>query len=104
MVGDDRQLSSIDRGGMFGALKDRHGAAEVTEVKRQHKTEDRRASEMMAQGNFNDALNIFDRMGAITWTRTQPEAREALVKQWAKDLRRSARQDPLRVYLHQRGC
>ena len=27
LVGDDRQLSSIDRGGMFGALKDRHGAA-----------------------------------------------------------------------------
>ena len=29
LVGDDRQLSSIDRGGMFGVLKDRHGAAEL---------------------------------------------------------------------------
>ena len=31
LVGDDRQLSSIDRGGMFGALKDRYGAAALTE-------------------------------------------------------------------------
>ena len=30
LVGDDRQLSSIDRGGMFGALKDRHGAAALS--------------------------------------------------------------------------
>ena len=32
LVGDDRQLSSIDRGGMFGVLKDRHGAAALSEV------------------------------------------------------------------------
>ena len=56
LVGDDRQLSSIDRGGMFGALKDRHGAAALTEVTRQHKDEERRAAEMMAEGNFADAL------------------------------------------------
>ena len=44
LVGDDRQLSSIDRGGMFGALKDRYGAASLTEVRRQHEDDDRRAS------------------------------------------------------------
>src|SRR4051794_21873279 len=85
LVGDDRQLSSIDRGGMFGALKDRHGAAALTEVKRQHKIDDRRAAEMMAEGNFHDALNIYDSKGAIHWTRTQGEARAELVDQWAKD-------------------
>ena len=85
LVGDDRQLSSIDRGGMFGALKDRHGAAALTEVKRQHKVDDRRAAEMMAEGNFHDALNIYQDKGAIHWTRTQGEARAELVDQWAKD-------------------
>ena len=53
LVGDDRQLSSIERGGMFGALKDRHGAAELSEVKRQHKIDERRAAEMMARGQFS---------------------------------------------------
>ena len=85
LVGDDRQLSSIDRGGMFGALKDRHGAAALSEVKRQHKIDDRRAAEMMAEGNFHDALGIYEQKGAIHWTRTQGEARTELVDQWAKD-------------------
>jgi Ti-type conjugative transfer relaxase TraA len=85
LIGDDRQLSSIDRGGMFGSLKDRYGAAELSEVKRQHKIDERRASEMMAEGNFHDALGIYERQGAIIWTRTQGEARAELVDQWAKD-------------------
>jgi Ti-type conjugative transfer relaxase TraA len=85
LAGDDRQLSSIDRGGMFGALKDRYGAAELTEVKRQHKIDERRAAEMMAEGNFHDALGIYEQKGAIRWTRTQGEARAALIEQWAKD-------------------
>jgi len=32
LVGDDKQLSSIERGGMFGALKAVHGAAELHTV------------------------------------------------------------------------
>ena len=85
LVGDDRQLSSIDRGGMFGVLKDRYGAAELSTVRRQHKNDDRRAAELMAEGNFHGALEMYDAKGAIHWTRTQDEARDALVKQWAKD-------------------
>jgi Ti-type conjugative transfer relaxase TraA len=85
LVGDDRQLSSIDYGGMFAVLKDRHGAAELSEVRRQLKNEERRASEMFAAGNFHDALTIYDQKGAIHWTRTQREARAELIEQWAKD-------------------
>ena len=85
LVGDDRQLASIDRGGMFGVLKDRYGAAELSEVRRQTKNDDRRAAELMAEGNFSAALSRYDGQGAIQWTRTQDEARQALVKQWAKD-------------------
>ena len=70
---------------MFGVLKDRYGAAELTEVRRQHKNDDRRAAELMAEGNFHDALGIYDAKGAIHWTRNQDEARAALVAQWAKD-------------------
>ena len=85
LIGDDRQLASIDRGGMFGALKDRHGAAALTELRRYHKDEDRRAASMMAEGNFADALAIYQEKGGIHWTRTQDQARAALVETWAKD-------------------
>ena len=35
LAGDDRQLASIERGGLFTELRQRHGAAEITEVTRQ---------------------------------------------------------------------
>jgi hypothetical protein len=85
LVGDDRQLSSIDRGGMFGVLKDTYDAAELSTVRRQHKNDDRRAAELMAEGNFATALGMYDSKGAIHWTQNQDEARAALVGQWAKD-------------------
>jgi Ti-type conjugative transfer relaxase TraA len=85
LVGDDRQLSSIDRGGMFAVLKDRHGAAELSEVRRQSRNDDRRAAELMAEGNFHDALARYDEKGGIKWTRTQEEAQTALVRKWAAD-------------------
>jgi ATP-dependent exoDNAse (exonuclease V) alpha subunit len=85
MVGDDRQLSSIDRGGMFGVLKDEHGAAELAQVRRQNKDDDKRAAELMAEGNFHTALAMYDKKEAIHWTQNQDEAREALVEQWKKD-------------------
>ena len=83
LIGDDRQLSSIDRGGMFSALKERYGAASLTSVRRQTKHDDRRATELMAEGNFHDALARYDTKGAIRWTETQEVARAALVRQWA---------------------
>jgi Ti-type conjugative transfer relaxase TraA len=85
MVGDDRQLSSIDRGGMYGVLKDRYGAAELAQVRRQNKNDDRRAAELMAEGNFHTALGMYEAKGAIHWKHNQEGARAALVSQWAKD-------------------
>jgi len=85
LVGDDRQLSSIDRGGMFGALKDRYGAASLTEVRRQTKNDDRRATELMAEGNFHEALARYEAKGGIHWSHSSDEARAALVRQWAAD-------------------
>lgn len=85
LVGDDRQLSSIERGGMFGALKDIYGAASLTEVTRQRTPDDKRASSMMAEGNFHDALEMYDAKGAIHWTQNQDQARIILVKRWAHD-------------------
>ena len=35
LAGDDRQLASIERGGLFTEMRQRHGAAEITEVTRQ---------------------------------------------------------------------
>ena len=85
LAGDDRQLASIERGGLFTELKARHGAAEITEVTRQRVDWQRRAAQDLAEGRFGDAIAAYDATGAITWTQDQDQARTALVAAWRRD-------------------
>lgn len=85
LVGDDRQLASIERGGLFSAMLKRYGSAEITGVERQQVAWQREAAEDLAQYRFAKALTAFDTKGAITWTEDQEDAREALVEAWSKD-------------------
>ena len=50
LAGDDRQLASIERGGLFTELKARHGAAEITEVTRQQVDWQRQAAQRPGRG------------------------------------------------------
>src|SRR4029077_9189179 len=52
---------------------------------RQYKQDERRAASMMAEGNFSDAIAIYEKKGAISWSRTQEEARARLVEHWTVD-------------------
>ena len=85
LTGDDRQLASIERGGLFTELRRTHGAAEITEVTRQRVAWQRQAARDLAEGRFDAAVQAFDRHGAVTWTADQEAARAALVTQWKAD-------------------
>ena len=85
LAGDDRQLASIERGGMFAEMRQRHGSAEITEVTRQRVDWQRQAARDLAEGRFAEAVGAFDKAGAITWTDRQDEARSALVAAWKRD-------------------
>jgi len=85
LAGDDRQLASIERGGLFTELRRAHGAAEITEVTRQKVDWQRQAARDLAEGRFDAAVQAFDRHGAVTWTADQEAARAALVTRWKAD-------------------
>ena len=85
LAGDDRQLASIERGGLFTELRQRHGAAEITEVTRQKVDWQRQAARDLAEGRFDSAVAAYDRHGAITWTADGEAARAALVARWKAD-------------------
>ncbi len=90
LVGDDRQLPSIERGGLFSELLRAERAAgrpppELTEVVRQQEGWQRQAARDLAEYRFAKALTAFDVAGAITWTDRGSEARSALVAAWARD-------------------
>ena len=93
LAGDDRQLASIERGGLFTELRQRHGSAEITEVTRQKvrlAAPGRRATS--PRGRVQEAVSAYAREKAITWTDTQDAGtRERLVERWtAGHGRRSA--------------
>lgn len=85
LAGDDRQLESIERGGMFGPLAKRIGAAELREVKRQARHWSRRAAEAFAQGRFRDGLEAFAERGWISWSTHLADARSALLARYERE-------------------
>ena len=102
LAGDDRQLASIERGGLFTELRQRHGAAEITEVTRQRVDWQRQAARDLAEGRFDSAVAAYDRHGAVAWTADGEAARAALVARWKADTLAGPGGEPVRVRLHQR--
>jgi Ti-type conjugative transfer relaxase TraA len=85
LAGDDRQLASIERGGLFSELRERHGSAAISEIVRQRADWQRNAARDLAEGRFADALAAFHDAAAITWTADQTDARRALLAAWKRD-------------------
>jgi Ti-type conjugative transfer relaxase TraA len=85
LAGDEKQLASIERGGMFATLQRQHGAAELHAVRRVPDAEQREAFNAMHRGDFRTALGIFNARGSIQWNSTPEASRASLVDRWAKD-------------------
>ncbi len=84
-AGDDRQLASIERGGLFTELRRAHGSAEISHVTRQRVDWQREAARDLSEGRFEEALRAFARNKAVIWTTRQADTRSKLVEQWSKD-------------------
>ena len=86
LAGDDQQLGSIERGGMFTVLRQAHGAAELHEVQRTKDAEQQRAFNQMHKRDFEKALGTLDQKGAINWSATQEGAAIGLAKRYSADV------------------
>lgn len=83
LVGDDKQLRAIERGGLYSEMRAEIGDAKLTEITRQKDAGDRAASTALAAGRFREAIQHYDRQGAIFAAENAAEQRAALVKDWA---------------------
>lgn len=88
MVGDPEQLQAIEAGAPFRRLVERHGAMEITEVRRQRDEWQRAATRELATGRTQAAIERYDAAGAVHGHDTRDEARRALVKDWMADRER----------------
>jgi Ti-type conjugative transfer relaxase TraA len=80
--GDDRQLASIERGGMFTEVATVAQVAELVTVTRQQEDWQREASGMASRGDFKGALEAYSERGVVRWTDTLEEAYGETKARW----------------------
>ncbi len=85
LVGDDRQLSAVARGGVFGHLAERYGAIELQEVRRQTIDWQKAVSEDLSKGDIKNAVSLLEEHKAIQWKDTKEDALSDILKDWAKE-------------------
>ena len=97
MVGDVQQLQAIEAGAAFRLLAERHGAAEISEVRRQTAQWMRDATRAFATGRTGEALGAYAQAGMVHAADTRDAARVALIDRW--DVERRAAPAESRIIL-----
>lgn len=97
LVGDPEQLQAIEAGAAFRSITERHGAAEITEIRRQREDWQKEATRALATGRTAEALNAYAAHGMVHAADTREAARAELVDGW--DRQRQADPDRSRIIL-----
>ncbi len=105
LVGDDRQLSAIDAGGGFRALRLRLGASELVENRRQRHAWEREALELVRSGLVDEAVAAYREHDRVVVAESKTAATLALLTDWwqaYQDTERDPDQDVV-VLAHRRA-
>lgn len=97
LVGDPEQLQAIEAGAAFRSVTERHGAAEITEIRRQREDWQQGATRALATGRTGEAIHAYDGKGMVQAADTREAARGELVDGW--DRARQAEPGKSRVIL-----
>ncbi|MCW5702012.1 MAG: Ti-type conjugative transfer relaxase TraA [Bradyrhizobium sp.] len=97
LVGDINQLQAIEAGAAFRSIHERHGGAEIGEVRRQGEDWQRDATRDLANGRTSNALRAYRSHGMVHEAKTREQARGDLVDRW--DRERQAAPERSRIIL-----
>lgn len=84
LMGDERQLPSVSRSGMFAYLSDQYGSVELSDIKRQDIDWQKEVSKHLSQGRTKEALQILQDNNRIHWSDKKEQAAYELVNAWKK--------------------
>ena len=101
LVGDAQQLQAIEAGAAFRLLTERHGASEISAVRRQTEEWQRDATRELATGRTGEALARYDQAGMVHAADTREHAAGALIERW-KDARDSSPAQSHTILAHTR--
>jgi Ti-type conjugative transfer relaxase TraA len=85
LVGDPKQLQAIEAGAAFRSIHERHGGAEIGEVRRQREDWQRDATRDLANGQTRNALEAYRSGGMVHEAQTREQARDDLIDRWDRD-------------------
>ena len=85
LVGDPEQLQAIEAGAAFRSIAERHGALELTNIRRQREDWQRDATRMLATERTAEAIEAYAGRGMVHTAETRGEARDALIQRWDQD-------------------
>src|SRR5246127_2177155 len=85
LVGDPQQLQSIEAGAAFRSIHERHGGAEIGEVRRQREDWQRDATRYLATGRTGHALAAYRSHGMVHEAQSRDQARGDLIERWDSD-------------------
>jgi Ti-type conjugative transfer relaxase TraA len=97
LVGDPQQLQAIEAGAAFRSIHQRHGGAEIGEVRRQREDWQRDATRYLATGRTGHALQAYRSHGMVHEAPAREQARDDLIERWDRD--RQAAPDRSRIVL-----
>ena len=85
LVGDPQQLQAIEAGAAFRSIHERHGGAEIGEVRRQREDWQRDATRDLANGLTGHALEAYRSHDMVHEAQTREQARGDLIERWDRD-------------------
>src|SRR5450432_3578071 len=97
LVGDPQQLQAIEAGAAFRSIHERHGGAEIGEVRRQRQDWQRDATRDLANRRTSNALEAYRSHDMLHEAQTREQARGDLIDRWDRD--RQASPDRTRIIL-----
>ena len=97
LVGDPEQLQAIEAGAAFRSLAERHGWAEIGEIRRQRDPWQRDATKALATGRTGEAVHAYEQGGMVHAVETRELARAELIDRW--DAQRRADPGQSRIIL-----
>jgi ATP-dependent exoDNAse (exonuclease V) alpha subunit len=91
LVGDDKQLASIEAGGGFRGLRLRLGASELSENRRQAEPWERQAVEYLRDGNIDAALNAYREHDRLVAVETPGQLKGTMLGDWWRSFQQGNR-------------
>jgi len=84
LAGDERQLSSIERGGMFELFAERFGCYELSDIRRQEGDWGKEIATSMAKGDVKPAISILTERGNLEFSNDKVSSIQSLLAQWQR--------------------